>query len=200
MNARRTKQNQSIVVCGESGSGKTESAKHLLRFLTATVSHRDSDAASKTQTLQTQVLAANPILESFGNAKTVLNENSSRFGKFTKLLLDSEDSRIHGAVIETYLLEKSRVVRQDQGERNYHIYYMLCASGSFPVDEYRSLHLAPASTFHYTSQSGCETADGWSNLPRLAELKKSLSALHVDAAKQTRIFAVVRYRTEHATR
>eukprot|EP00954_Amorphochlora_amoebiformis_P018046 1323312-Amorphochlora_amoeboformis.AAC.1 len=121
-----------MVVCGESGAGKTENAKYLMRHLAYTTSmglYRSDksngiedkkvseDSAVTSAKIERQILAANPILESFGNAKTLLNNNSSRFGKFTKLLFnkaekDGEGGNIVGSAMETYLLEKSRVVFQ----------------------------------------------------------------------------------------
>jgi len=162
------KQNQSIIVCGESGSGKTESAKYQMRFLafTTTSGAKDKaefDAADK---VGQQVLDANPILESFGNAKTLLNNNSSRFGKFTKMLFDEvkgetgtkQRRRLVGAAIETYLLEKSRVVKQDKGERTFHIFYQLTFHHKGHAD-LPELKLGGVETYHYTNQSGVHTLD-----------------------------------------
>jgi myosin heavy subunit len=139
--------NQSIVVSGESGAGKTESSKIVLRYLTSRVSE-SNDLARK-------LLDQNPILEAFGNAKTLRNPNSSRFGKFMKLHFknsaDSLSFDIAGATIETYLLEKSRVVFQPEGERNFHVFYDL-------VKGERNFHSVKG--FHYTNQSGQFEAEG----------------------------------------
>ena len=117
----KTNRNQSLVICGESGSGKTESAKHMMRYLAASM--QDGKCVeNKKGSISERVLAVNPVLEAFGNAQTVLNNNSSRFGKFTKLVFH-QDNHIIGSFIETYLLEKSRVVYQDVGEKNFHIFY-----------------------------------------------------------------------------
>jgi myosin heavy subunit len=156
------KQNQSIIVCGESGSGKTESAKYQMRFLAFTTTSTSADPSefASADKIGQQVLDANPILESFGNAKTLLNNNSSRFGKFTKLLFEEVKGakarrRLIGAAIETYLLEKSRVVRQDKGERNFHIFYQLTTVyGDIP-----NLNLGPSEQFHYVNQSGVNSLD-----------------------------------------
>ncbi|KFP33369.1 Unconventional myosin-XV, partial [Colius striatus] len=110
------KHNQCIIISGESGSGKTEATKLILRYLAA-VSQKRSPAP--------QILEATPLLESFGNAKTVRNDNSSRFGKFVEIFL--EDGLICGAITSQYLLEKSRVVFQAKTERNYHIFYEMLA-------------------------------------------------------------------------
>jgi len=165
VNLLAKKQNQSIIVCGESGAGKTESAKYQMRFLafTTTSASADPKEFETADSIGKQVLDANAILESFGNAKTLLNNNSSRFGKFTKLLFEEVKlsagaklrRRLIGAAIETYLLEKSRVVRQDKGERNFHIFYQLTTVyGEIP-----NLKLGPHDKFHYVNQSGVHTLD-----------------------------------------
>eukprot|EP00457_Paulinella_chromatophora_P000230 gb/GEZN01000230.1/.p1 GENE.gb/GEZN01000230.1/~~gb/GEZN01000230.1/.p1 ORF type:complete len:1688 (+),score=369.98 gb/GEZN01000230.1/:254-5317(+) len=115
--------NQSMVCCGESGSGKTESTKLLMRYLAT--ANAGNTVTGKTDTkVQAQVLQANPVLESFGNASTLMNNNSSRFAKFTKLYF-SETSDLVSVDLVTYLLEKSRVVTPPKGERNYHAFYQL---------------------------------------------------------------------------
>eukprot|EP00456_Euglypha_rotunda_P059034 TRINITY_DN491_c0_g1_i6.p1 TRINITY_DN491_c0_g1~~TRINITY_DN491_c0_g1_i6.p1 ORF type:complete len:1622 (+),score=360.31 TRINITY_DN491_c0_g1_i6:67-4932(+) len=162
------KQNQSIIVCGESGSGKTESAKYQMRFLafTTTSSSKDKSEFEAADKVGQQVLDANPILESFGNAKTLLNNNSSRFGKFTKMMFDEvkvgagekQRKKLVGAIIETYLLEKSRVVKQDKGERTFHVFYQLTFNHKGHAD-LPDLKLGPVEQFHYTNQSGVHTLD-----------------------------------------
>ncbi|KAM7342647.1 dilute class unconventional myosin isoform 2-T2 [Cochliomyia hominivorax] len=120
----REKCNLSIIVSGESGAGKTVSAKYAMRYFAAV-----GGSESETQ-VERKVLASSPIMEAFGNAKTTRNDNSSRFGKFTKLLFKNNMSvmNLTGATMHTYLLEKSRVVFQALGERNYHIFYQLCSA------------------------------------------------------------------------
>uniref|UniRef100_A0A6B2KXX5 Myosin motor domain-containing protein n=1 Tax=Arcella intermedia TaxID=1963864 RepID=A0A6B2KXX5_9EUKA len=110
---------QSIIIIGESGAGKTEATKIVLNYLTK-ASERSEDSSLD---IAEMILATNPLLEAFGNAKTVRNDNSSRFGKFIKVLFDG--SRIIGASIDNYLLEKTRVVGQAEKERNYHIFYQI---------------------------------------------------------------------------
>uniref|UniRef100_A0A672VBT6 Myosin VA n=1 Tax=Strigops habroptila TaxID=2489341 RepID=A0A672VBT6_STRHB len=134
----RDERNQSIIVSGESGAGKTVSAKYAMRYF-ATVSGSASEA-----NVEEKVLASNPIMESIGNAKTTRNDNSSRFGKYIEIGFDKR-YRIIGANMRTYLLEKSRVVFQAEEERNYHIFYQLCASAALP--EFKTLRLGMKFTF-----------------------------------------------------
>nr|GMD55705.1 myosin-6-like [Ipomoea batatas]GMD98810.1 myosin-6-like [Ipomoea batatas] len=114
---------QSILVSGESGAGKTESTKSLMQYL----AYMGGRAASEGRSVEQQVLESNPVLEAFGNAKTVRNNNSSRFGKFVELQFNKR-GKISGAAIRTYLLERSRVCQVSDPERNYHCFYMLCAA------------------------------------------------------------------------
>uniref|UniRef100_A0A673ZTJ0 Myosin VB n=1 Tax=Salmo trutta TaxID=8032 RepID=A0A673ZTJ0_SALTR len=130
----RDERNQSIIVSGESGAGKTVSAKYAMRFF-ATVGGSANDT-----NVEEKVLASSPIMEAIGNAKTTRNDNSSRFGKYIQIGFD-RSYHIIGANMRTYLLEKSRVVFQAEDERNYHIFYQLCASASLP--EFKDLKNDP---------------------------------------------------------
>ncbi len=138
------KQSQSIIVSGESGAGKTESTKYILKYLCDNFGHQAG-------TLEQKILNANPILEAFGNAKTTRNNNSSRFGKFIEIHFDSKH-RVVGGYISHYLLERARVISQSGEERNYHIFYQLCAGA--PKELYDKLHLQPPDHFRYLKK-GC---------------------------------------------
>ncbi|KAK2817299.1 hypothetical protein Q5P01_025490 [Channa striata] len=141
------KKDQCIVISGESGSGKTEATKLILRYLTA-IHHK--------RNVTQQILEATPLLESFGNAKTVRNDNSSRFGKYTQIYM--EEGVISGAITSQYLLEKSRIVFQAKSERNYHIFYEMLAG--LPPHEKRSLYLQEPETYYYLNQGGDCTIEG----------------------------------------
>ena len=114
---------QSVIISGESGAGKTESAKKFLQYLAyaATLGGGVTTAEAK---LEQRVIATSPLMEAFGNAQTVMNNNSSRYGKFLMLQFDLS-GKIMGASIKTYLLEKVRIVARGPGERNYHMFYYL---------------------------------------------------------------------------
>ncbi|KAM7264663.1 hypothetical protein ACFE04_002346 [Oxalis oulophora] len=114
---------QSILVSGESGAGKTETTKMLMRYLAFMGGRSNTEG----RTVEQQVLESNPVLEAFGNSKTVKNNNSSRFGKFVEIQFDKH-GKISGAAVRTYLLERSRVCQVSDPERNYHCFYMLCAA------------------------------------------------------------------------
>ncbi|RHY13005.1 hypothetical protein DYB36_009378, partial [Aphanomyces astaci] len=123
---KTTGHNQSILVSGESGAGKTETTKILMSHL-ATAGDRDAHNKELTLNIVERVLQSNPLMESFGNATTSRNDNSSRFGKFSELQFNA-DYELVGARCNTYLLEKSRVSTHGKGERNYHIFYQLLAA------------------------------------------------------------------------
>ena len=139
------KQSQSIIVSGESGAGKTESTKYILKYLC------DNFGTSAGGALEQKILNANPILEAFGNAKTTRNNNSSRFGKFIEIHFDGK-CQVVGGYISHYLLERARVTSQSPDERNYHIFYQLCAGANEEMA--KKLHLAAPDHFRYLQQ-GC---------------------------------------------
>nr|XP_033965593.1 unconventional myosin-X isoform X1 [Pseudochaenichthys georgianus] len=145
---------QCVLISGESGAGKTESTKLLLKFLSVMSQNSAGTPLSERTTRVEQALVqSSPIMEAFGNAKTVYNNNSSRFGKFIQLHF-SQNGNIQGGCIIDYLLEKNRVVRQNPGERNYHIFYALLAGADTDHRDMYLLSEGPES-YHYLTQSGC---------------------------------------------
>ncbi|VDM30812.1 unnamed protein product [Hydatigera taeniaeformis] len=152
-------QNQSIIISGESGAGKTVSARHVLKYLTAmTTRHsRGLIVENDTASMAVRVLASSPLLESLGNARTIHNDNSSRFGKFLEVGFSQVGHCLVRACIKTYLLEKSRVVLQDKNERNYHIFYQLLAAASDPklkktYSFLNEMALDRSATYHYAAK------------------------------------------------
>ncbi|XP_013912288.1 PREDICTED: unconventional myosin-X-like [Thamnophis sirtalis] len=149
----RRHDSQCILISGESGAGKTESTKLLLKFLSAMSQFSlGSSALEKTTHVEEAILESSPVLEAFGNAKTVYNNNSSRFGKFIQLHF-SQHGHIQGGRVTDYLLEKNRVVHQNPGERNYHIFYALLAGVS--GEQREGFHLLEPKNYRYLNQSGC---------------------------------------------
>ncbi|KAE8617189.1 hypothetical protein XENTR_v10009004 [Xenopus tropicalis] len=139
----RRQRNQCIVISGETGSGKTQSTNFLIHHLTAL---SQKGYASGVEQI---ILGAGPVLEAFGNAKTYQNNNSSRFGKFIQVNYH-ETGTVRGAYVEKYLLEKSRLVYQEQQERNYHVFYYLLAGAS--EEEKAEFHLEHPESYHYLNQ------------------------------------------------
>ncbi|GAB2254307.1 hypothetical protein Droror1_Dr00022116 [Drosera rotundifolia] len=174
---------QSILVSGESGAGKTESTKMLMRYL----AFMGGRAASEGRSVEQQVLESNPVLEAFGNAKTVRNNNSSRFGKFVELQFDRR-GRISGAAIRTYLLERSRVCQVSDPERNYHCFYMLCAA---PKEDVERFKLGNPKIFHYLNQSHCHRLDGIDDAEEYIATRRAMGIVGINPEEQDAIFRVV---------
>ncbi|XP_021676853.2 myosin-15 isoform X1 [Hevea brasiliensis] len=170
---------QSILVSGESGAGKTETTKLIMQYLT----YVGGRASGDDRTVEQQVLESNPLLEAFGNARTVRNDNSSRFGKFVEIQFDG-NGRISGAAIRTYLLERSRVVQITDPERNYHCFYQLCASG-MDAEKYKLDH---PSRFHYLNQSKTYELDGISNAEEYIKTRRAMEIVGISHEDQEAIF------------
>ena len=158
-NAMMTSQkDQSVVISGESGAGKSEATKLILQFITDVSSRSHENAptnagGAQSSQLEQQILAANPILEAFGNAKTLRNNNSSRFGKLITVNFDKQGSIVGGGIIN-YLLEKSRVVGQTLGERNYHIFYQLLSITQSDPKRAAAMTLSDAALFDFLNPQG----------------------------------------------
>ncbi|KAG9266869.1 unconventional myosin-Vb-like [Astyanax mexicanus] len=178
----REEKNQSIIISGESGSGKTVSAKFTMRYFAVV------GGAAQQTSVEEKVLASNPIMEAIGNAKTIRNDNSSRFGKYIEIGFGSKGDII-GANMRTYLLEKSRVVFQAPKERNYHIFYQLCASRELP--EMRALKLSSAENFRYTSQGKDINIPGTDDVMELENTRNALTILGVQPDQQMELFRIL---------
>ncbi|KAH0450435.1 hypothetical protein IEQ34_021127 [Dendrobium chrysotoxum] len=173
----------SILVSGESGAGKTETTKMLMRYL----AYLGGRSGIEGRTVEQQVLESNPVLEAFGNAKTVRNNNSSRFGKFVEIQFD-KSGRISGAAIRTYLLERSRVCQINTPERNYHCFYLLCAAPQEVKEKYK---LGNPQSFHYLNQSDCYELDGVDDSLEYLATIRAMDIVGISESEQEAIFRVV---------
>jgi myosin V len=171
---------QSILITGESGAGKTETTKFVMKYL--------AGLAGGTG-MEDRVLETNPILEAFGNSKTIHNNNSSRFGKLIEIYFNKSHS-ICGALIQTYLLEKSRVVHQLPGERSYHIFYQLCR-GATPEERADCLLPDSLEDFAYLSQSGCTDIKGVDDKAEFLDVKSAMNAVGITSEQQNSIWRVL---------
>uniref|UniRef100_A0A8D2MYW6 Myosin VIIB n=1 Tax=Zonotrichia albicollis TaxID=44394 RepID=A0A8D2MYW6_ZONAL len=165
-NMKRNKRDQCCVISGESGAGKTESTKLILQFLAA--------VSGQHSWIEQQVLEANPILEAFGNAKTIRNDNSSRFGKYIDIHFN-QSGVIEGARIEQFLLEKSRVCRQAPEERNYHIFY--CMLMGMNTEQKKMLNLGTASEYTYLTMGNCTSCDSRNDAKDYAHIRSAMKIL-----------------------
>ncbi|CAB3251355.1 unnamed protein product [Arctia plantaginis] len=175
-----TSSNQCIVISGESGAGKTESTKLLLQYLAA--------ASGKHSWIEQQIQETNPILEAFGNAKTVRNDNSSRFGKYVNIYF-SRKGIIEGGNIDQYLLEKSRIVFQNKGERNYHIFYSLLAGLS--AEEKKKLELGRAHDYIYLNSGNMLTCDGRNDGLEFNDIRSAFKVLNFPDNEVWGIFSLL---------
>ncbi|XP_047340791.1 myosin-2-like [Impatiens glandulifera] len=177
----RDKINQSIIISGESGAGKTETAKVAMQYLAA-VGGGNCGMESEI------ILTTSCILEAFGNAKTLRNNNSSRFGKLTEIHF-SDTGKICGAEIQTFLLDKSRVVQLARGERSYHIFYQLCSCTSSSLKA--QLNLKTAREYNYLNQSGCMEIDDVNDAQNFQMLVEALDTLKISKEDQNHAFKMI---------
>ncbi|XP_036031008.1 unconventional myosin-VIIa [Onychomys torridus] len=165
-NMKRNSRDQCCIISGESGAGKTESTKLILQFLAA--------ISGQHSWIEQQVLEATPILEAFGNAKTIRNDNSSRFGKYIDIHFNKRGA-IEGAKIEQYLLEKSRVCRQATDERNYHVFY--CMLEGMNEEQKKKLGLGEAADYNYLAMGNCITCEGRVDSQEYANIRSAMKVL-----------------------
>jgi hypothetical protein len=168
------------VICGESGAGKTESAKIVLRYLCA--------RSAGSNDMDKRLLATNPVMEAFGNAKTVRNNNSSRFGKLLKLQYNKAN-QIAGGRFEVYLLEKSRVTLPPTGERNFHAFYHLVAGVGATGD--RELQVVKEHQLDYLVKSNCAVAEGIDDEAQFQELCQGMSDSGISLEHQRKLWHVL---------
>lgn len=213
--------NQSIIISGESGAGKTEATKLIMQYL-ARVTNSSSSVTVKTNAprvpasppanlpasmsniglLEDRVLQTNPILEAFGNAKTTRNDNSSRFGKFIQIQFEKKTGKIGGATIRNFLLEKVRVVIQNKNERNFHVFYQMIRGASLHPEMRALLELPAAAAaktgksvahtdFHYLNQSGIATVDGIDDMADFHVNVQSMDLVGIDQSTRHCIWSVL---------
>ncbi|RHY31310.1 hypothetical protein DYB32_003604 [Aphanomyces invadans] len=175
-NMKTAGRNQSILVSGESGAGKTETTKILMNHL-ATIAGGMNDGTIK------KIIEVSPLLEYFGNAKTVRNDNSSRFGKFTQLQFDRVGTLV-GAKCKTYLLEKTRVISHEHPERNYHIFYQVIDSGETATE----LFLDPAANYRYIGEKSTAMIEGQTDFEHFKVTADRLSLIGFNHTSQMDLY------------
>ncbi|XP_070687776.1 unconventional myosin-IXb isoform X2 [Pempheris klunzingeri] len=178
----RKRVNQCIVISGESGSGKTQSTNFLIHCLTALSQKGYASGVERT------ILGAGPVLEAFGNAKTAHNNNSSRFGKFIQVNY-LESGVVRGAVVEKYLLEKSRLVSREKNERNYHVFYYLLLGAS--EEERKEFKLLPPEDYFYLKQQNFKIEDEEDLHHDFERLQQAMEMVGFLSATKKQIFSVL---------
>ena len=177
---------QCVLISGESGAGKTESTKYVLQVLTRAGGNSKGKDGGQPPVAE-QIMQSNPVLEAFGNAKTLRNDNSSRFGKWIEVSFDG--SKIVGAGVRTYLLEKSRVVGQIDGERNFHIFYDLCAAATAGDKAVGDFGLGDAGRFANTR--ACTRAGVRDDAASFDQVRSAMDTMGLEKECQWSIFAGV---------
>ncbi|KAI8098757.1 P-loop containing nucleoside triphosphate hydrolase protein [Halteromyces radiatus] len=179
------KENQCVIISGESGAGKTEAAKRIMQYIAAV---SGEGANSSIQEIKEMVLATNPLLESFGCAKTLRNNNSSRHGKYLEIQFNAQGQPV-GAIITNYLLEKNRVVGQIENERNFHVFYQL-TKGATP--EYQeTFGLQGPESYLYTSRSNCLEVEGIDDIRDFQDTLNAMNIIGLQKSEQDEIFKLL---------
>lgn len=183
-NMKAYKDNQCVIISGESGAGKTEAAKRIMQYI-ANVSGGESGDIKQ---IKDMVLATNPLLESFGNAKTLRNNNSSRFGKYLQIYFNTTGEPV-GADITNYLLEKTRVVGQIVNERNFHIFYQFSKGAS---ENYRTMYgIQKPQTYGYLNGSKCYDVDGIDDVAEFQETLEAMKVIGLSQSEQDDVFRML---------
>ncbi|KAI9680100.1 MAG: class II myosin [Caeruleum heppii] len=183
-NMKGYNENQCVIISGESGAGKTEAAKRIMQYIANVSEGKDSSI----QKIKDMVLATNPLLESFGNAKTLRNNNSSRFGKYLELQFNAQGEPV-GANITNYLLEKSRVVGQITNERNFHIFYQFTKAASQHYRE--TFGVQQPQSYLYTSRSKCLDVPGMDDAADFNDTMNAMKVIGLSQAEQDDIFRML---------
>uniref|UniRef100_A0AAQ4QYX1 Myosin Ic, paralog b n=1 Tax=Gasterosteus aculeatus aculeatus TaxID=481459 RepID=A0AAQ4QYX1_GASAC len=170
---RTERKDQCILISGESGAGKTEASKKILQYYAVTC-----PASEQVQTVKDRLLQSNPVLEAFGNAKTLRNDNSSRFGKYMDIQFDFKGAPVGGHIIN-YLLEKSRVVHQNHGERNFHIFYQLIEGGEEDLLRGLGLERNPQQ-YQYLVKGNCPKVSSINDRTDWKTVRKALTVIGFD--------------------
>ncbi|XP_029695291.1 myosin IEb [Takifugu rubripes] len=176
-------ENQCVIISGESGAGKTVAAKYIMSYVS-----KVSGGGDRVQHVKDIILQSNPLLEAFGNAKTVRNNNSSRFGKYFEIQF-SRGGAPDGGKISNFLLEKSRVVSQNTGERNFHIYYQLLSGSS--GEQRQNLGITTPDYYFYLNQSGSYTVEDVDDKKEFCDTMEAMSVVGLTADEQDSVLQLV---------
>ncbi|XP_032415455.1 myosin IEb isoform X2 [Xiphophorus hellerii] len=176
-------ENQCVIISGESGAGKTVAAKYIMSYVS-----KVSGGGEKVQRVKDIILQSNPLLEAFGNAKTVRNNNSSRFGKYFEIQF-SRGGAPDGGKISNFLLEKSRVVSQNPGERNFHIYYQLLGGAS--GEQRENLGVTTPDYYFYLNQSGTYTVEDVDDRKDFSDTMAAMSVVGLSLDDQDSVLQLV---------
>ncbi|XP_002738185.2 unconventional myosin-Ie-like [Saccoglossus kowalevskii] len=176
-------ESQCVIISGESGAGKTVAAKYIMSYIA-----KVSGGGERVQHVKDTILQSNPLLEAFGNAKTVRNNNSSRFGKYVEILFD-RGGEPDGGKISNFLLEKSRVVSQNENERNFHIFYQLLAGANSTLRE--SLGLTSPDYYYYLNQSGVYKVDDMDDKKEFHDTVNAMNIIGIPKEDQDMVLQCV---------
>ncbi|XP_041967464.1 unconventional myosin-If [Alosa sapidissima] len=176
-------ENQCVIISGESGAGKTVAAKYIMGYIS-----KVSGGGPKVQHVKDIILQSNPLLEAFGNAKTVRNNNSSRFGKYFEIQF-SRGGEPDGGKISNFLLEKSRVVSQNESERNFHVFYQML-EGAAP-DQREALGIMTPDYYSYLNQSGTYKVDGTNDSKDFQETMEAMQVIGIPQEHQVQVLQII---------
>uniref|UniRef100_L7N022 Myosin motor domain-containing protein n=1 Tax=Anolis carolinensis TaxID=28377 RepID=L7N022_ANOCA len=176
--------NHFILISGESGAGKTEASKKILQYFAMTC-----PTTEQLLVIRDRLLLSNPVLEAFGNAKTLRNDNSSRFGKYMDIQFDFMGAPVGGHIL-SYLIEKSRVVHQNPGERNFHIFYQLLEGGTEELLQRLGLQRDPRK-YLYLVQGGCAKVSSINDRSDWRTVNKAFTVIDFSAADIENLFSVI---------